>query len=141
MTEQDKEPNTNREVAEQRQPAPDEQNRGQFIRGGRLGVLDRHGVTHGVLTAPSFYGTDNRCMLDALGAAGRQARGVAMVTEDCADAELQAMHERGVRALRLDLFLRSNWPTADIIRYIEASVRRAVRGEARGTSRVLRWRM
>jgi len=44
MTEQDKEPNTDREVAEQRQRAPDEQNRGQFIRGGRLGVLLVHGL-------------------------------------------------------------------------------------------------
>jgi 2-pyrone-4,6-dicarboxylate lactonase len=77
-----------------------------------------------VIVQPSYYGTDNRCMLDALAVVGTRARGVAMVTEACPDAELQAMHERGVRALRLDLFLRSNWPTADIIRYIEASVRR-----------------
>jgi predicted TIM-barrel fold metal-dependent hydrolase len=34
------------------------------------------------------------------------------------------MHLRGVRALRLDLFLRSQWQTADIITYIEHSVRR-----------------
>ena len=45
MTEQDKEPNTDREVAEPRQPAPDEQNRPeQYIRGGRLGVLLVHGL-------------------------------------------------------------------------------------------------
>jgi predicted TIM-barrel fold metal-dependent hydrolase len=34
------------------------------------------------------------------------------------------MHAHGVRALRLDLFLRSSWPTAEIIAYIERSVRR-----------------
>ena len=34
------------------------------------------------------------------------------------------MHRCGIRALRLDLFLRSSWPTADIIAYIERSVRR-----------------
>jgi predicted TIM-barrel fold metal-dependent hydrolase len=63
-------------------------------------------------------------MLDALSAAGPRARGVAMVGEKCTEQELQAMHRRGVRALRLDLFLRSSWPTADIIAYIEHCVRR-----------------
>jgi predicted TIM-barrel fold metal-dependent hydrolase len=78
-----------------------------------------------IIVQPSYYGTDNSCMLDALSAAGARARGVAMIAEDCADEELSAMHLRGVRALRLDLFLRSSWPTADIIAYIEHSVRRA----------------
>src|SRR5579863_6568231 len=56
-----------------------------------------------VIVQPSYYGTDNRCMLDALSAAGTRARGVAMVAEGCTDEELKAMHVRGVRALRLDL--------------------------------------
>jgi predicted TIM-barrel fold metal-dependent hydrolase len=34
------------------------------------------------------------------------------------------MHLRGVRALRLDLFLRSSLPTSELIAYIERSVRR-----------------
>ncbi len=34
------------------------------------------------------------------------------------------MHVRGVRALRLDLFLRSSLPTSELIAYIERSVRR-----------------
>jgi 2-pyrone-4,6-dicarboxylate lactonase len=77
-----------------------------------------------VIVQPSYYGTDNSCMLDALSAAGPRARGVAMADENCTDEELNAMHARGVRALRLDLFLRSSWATADIIAYIEHSVRR-----------------
>jgi 2-pyrone-4,6-dicarboxylate lactonase len=77
-----------------------------------------------VIVQPSYYGTDNRCMLDALAAAGTRARGVAMVDDHCSDAHLIGMHELGVRALRLDLFLRSSWPTADIVRYIETWVRR-----------------
>jgi predicted TIM-barrel fold metal-dependent hydrolase len=76
------------------------------------------------IVQPSYYGTDNSCMLDALAAAGACARGVAMVGEDVSDEELNAMHQRGVRALRLDLFLRSAWTTADIISYIEHNVRR-----------------
>jgi len=57
-----------------------------------------------VIVQPSYYGTDNSCMLDALSAAGARARGVAMVGENCTDETLNAMHLRGVRALRLDLF-------------------------------------
>jgi predicted TIM-barrel fold metal-dependent hydrolase len=79
------------------------------------------------IVQPSYYGTDNSCLLDALAAAGPCARGVAMVGEEASDEELNAMHERGVRALRLDLFLRSSWATADIISYIEHNVRRTSR--------------
>jgi 2-pyrone-4,6-dicarboxylate lactonase len=77
-----------------------------------------------VIVQPSYYGTDNSCMLDALAAAGTRARGVAMVDDDCTDATLKRMDEFGVRALRLDLFLRSSWPTTDIVKYIETWVRR-----------------
>jgi 2-pyrone-4,6-dicarboxylate lactonase len=85
------------------------------------GVL---GLERFVIVQPSYYGTDNRCMLEALSVAGSCARGVAMVEENCTDEELNAMHRRGVRALRLDLFLRSSWATADISAYIERAVRR-----------------
>src|SRR5258708_29517406 len=77
-----------------------------------------------VIVQPSYYGTDNRCMLDALSAAGSRARGVAMVRENCTDEELTAMHARAVRALRLDLFLRSSWPPAEITAYTRPTVRR-----------------
>ena len=77
-----------------------------------------------VIVQPSYYGCDNTCMLDALAALGADARGVAMVDERVSDAELQGMHDRGVRALRLDLFLRSSLPTSELIAYIERSVRR-----------------
>ncbi len=77
-----------------------------------------------VIVQPSYYGTDNHCMLDALAAAGARARGVAMIEEDSSDEQLLDMHRCGIRALRLDLFLRSSWPIAEIIAYIERSVRR-----------------
>jgi len=79
------------------------------------------GLARFAIVQPSFYGTDNRCMLDALdrlgGGAGR-ARGVAMVDEDVGDAALADMHARGVRALRLDLFKRAQWPLAEMAAYI-----------------------
>jgi predicted TIM-barrel fold metal-dependent hydrolase len=81
------------------------------------------GLARYVIVQPSFYGTDNRCMLDALDIAGERARGVAMVADDIADTALRDMHLRGVRALRLDLFLRSALPTAELVQYIQRSVR------------------
>ncbi|KPU92925.1 amidohydrolase [Variovorax paradoxus] len=86
-----------------------------------LGVL---GLERFVIVQPSFYGTDNRCMLDALDLAGDAARGVAMVEDGTSAEELAAMHARGVRALRLDLFLRSGLPTAELQRFIARSVER-----------------
>ena len=82
------------------------------------------GLARFVIVQPSFYGTDNRCLLDALDRAGDMARGVAMVADDVSEEQLRQMHERGVRALRLDLFLRSSMPIADIAAYIRRSMRR-----------------
>jgi predicted TIM-barrel fold metal-dependent hydrolase len=89
-----------------------------------LHMAQRLSLQRFVIVQPSFYGTDNACLLDALAAAGTRARGVAMVNERIDDAELQAMHVRGVRALRLDLFMRASLPTSELIAYIERSVRR-----------------
>ena len=46
-----------------------------------LAVLDTHGISHGVLTAPSFYGTDNQL---AAGGAGRASRAIAGNRDRCA---------------------------------------------------------
>src|SRR5258708_30748350 len=44
-----------------------------------LSVLDANGISHGVLTAPSFYGTDNSLLLDALDRATERLRGTIIV--------------------------------------------------------------
>ena len=44
------------------------------------------GVTRGVLTQPSVYGTDNRCMLEYVAANPQRMR--AVVAVDCHDDEL-----------------------------------------------------
>jgi hypothetical protein len=46
---------------------------------------------------------------------GPRAGGVVRIEEDTTDAELDAFHEIGVRAIRLDLFARASWPTAELI--------------------------
>ncbi|WP_439548946.1 amidohydrolase family protein [Falsiroseomonas sp.] len=59
--------------------------------------------TRCVVVQPSTYGTDNACLLDALGQLGRIARGVAVVDGRVPDAELRAMDAAGVRGLRFNM--------------------------------------
>lgn len=89
-----------------------------------LAMCDFLGLARGVLVQPSFYGTDNSLLLDALGRAGSRCRGVARVEEDVTDQELDELHVRGVRALRLDLFARQHEPTDAIVEHIRAMARR-----------------
>src|SRR5581483_8454726 len=65
-------------------------------------MLRRLGLERVVLVQPSFYGTDNRCMLDAM-AQNEGARGVAVLAEDTPAAELDALHAQGVRGLRINI--------------------------------------
>jgi predicted TIM-barrel fold metal-dependent hydrolase len=60
------------------------------------------GLERVIIVQPSPYGADNRCLLDTLRDAGPQARGVAVIGADTTDAELDLMHEAGVRGVRLN---------------------------------------
>jgi hypothetical protein len=42
-------------------------------------VLDAHGFTHGLLVGAGPYGSDNRCMLEAIAASGGRFKGIAPV--------------------------------------------------------------
>ena len=75
-----------------------------------LNVLDAHGVSFGVLTAPSFYGTDNALLLDALDRAAGRLRGTVIVAPDIERETLAAMGKRGVVGVRLNWFRRSSLP-------------------------------
>jgi len=75
-----------------------------------LAVLDTHGISHGVLTAPSFYGTDNSLLLDALDRAGGRLRGTVIVDRGIDQAALTAMGERGAVGIRLNWVRRSTLP-------------------------------
>lgn len=72
-----------------------------------LDALRRHmavlGLRRAVIVQPSVYGTDNRCMLDALDRLDGAGRGVAVPADDVAPAELRRMHARGVRGVRINL--------------------------------------
>ena len=61
------------------------------------------GVGHLVLVQPSVYGSDNTLMRQALLASGGRHRGVAVVTAEVSEAELDALHAAGVRGIRFNL--------------------------------------
>jgi predicted TIM-barrel fold metal-dependent hydrolase len=75
-----------------------------------LALLDAHGISHGVLTAPSFYGTDNSLLLDALDRAGGRLRGTVIVAPDVDRSSLEAMAVRGAVGVRLNWFRRASLP-------------------------------
>jgi predicted TIM-barrel fold metal-dependent hydrolase len=67
-------------------------------------MLDGAGLGRAVLVQPSAYGTDNRCMLDAMAQHPERLRGVVVIDPDGAEAgELARMHALGVRGVRLNL--------------------------------------
>jgi predicted TIM-barrel fold metal-dependent hydrolase len=76
-------------------------------------VLDRHGISHGVLTAPSFFGTDNRLLLAALDAEPARLRGTVIVDPGIDAAALDDMGRRGVVGIRLNWVRRDTLPDAE----------------------------
>jgi predicted TIM-barrel fold metal-dependent hydrolase len=90
-----------------------------------LAVLDAHGISHGLLTAPSFYGTDNSLLLDALDRADGRLRGTVIVDPDIDRASLAAMGLRGAVGIRLNWIRRSSLPdvSAPDYRHLFANVR------------------
>jgi predicted TIM-barrel fold metal-dependent hydrolase len=81
-----------------------------------LALLDAHAVSHAVLVQPSFLGTDNRFLLDALRACPERLRGVVMVEPSIGEDELAALDRQGVCGVRLNLvglpipdFARAEW--------------------------------
>jgi predicted TIM-barrel fold metal-dependent hydrolase len=88
------------------------------------GLMPQLGIERFVLVQPSYYGTDNSCLLDTLVEVGDLARGVVMIEPDISDAELERFHRCGVRAVRLDLFKRAREPLTAIQRYITETAAR-----------------
>jgi 2-pyrone-4,6-dicarboxylate lactonase len=87
-------------------------------------LMPRLGIERFVIVQPSYYGTDNSCLLDTLAEVGALARGVVMIEPDITDAELERFHRGGVRAVRLDLFKRAREPLAAIRSYITQTAAR-----------------
>lgn len=60
-------------------------------------VMACYAVKHALLVGPnSGYGTDNRCLLDAIACAPHVFKGIAVVPNDCSLAQLQQLKAQGV---------------------------------------------
>jgi 2-pyrone-4,6-dicarboxylate lactonase len=69
-------------------------------------LRDFLGFDRNVIVQATCHGTDNRAMVAALGKAAGRARGIATVSVDVTDAELEALDEAGVRGLRFNFVKR-----------------------------------
>ena len=67
------------------------------------GLWERTGLTHGVVVQPSFFGSDNREMLDTIASDPQHLRGVAVLDPIVDNATLDRFSSLGVRAVRLNL--------------------------------------
>jgi D-galactarolactone isomerase len=63
-------------------------------------VQTQLGLERVVLVQATAYGFDNGCMLEALGKLADSARGVAIVSPEISDAQLEHLHAAGVRGVR-----------------------------------------
>ncbi|MES2958239.1 MAG: amidohydrolase family protein [Pseudomonadota bacterium] len=68
-----------------------------------LQLMDAYGIRHALLVGPnSGYGTDNRCLLDALARAPNRLKGIAFVGLDTPAEVLGQMKSQGVVGLALN---------------------------------------
>lgn len=72
--------------------------------GQYLAVAAVLGVERMVLVQPSFYGVDNRVLLETLDRLGPRGRGVVFLPEEPDPGLLEDYDRRGVRGVRLNLF-------------------------------------
>lgn len=71
-----------------------------------LAMLDRNGLSNGVLIQPSFLGTDNSYMVSALRQEPKRLRGIAVLAPEAEAATMRDLAEAGIVGLRLNLIGR-----------------------------------
>ena len=69
-------------------------------------LRDHLGFARNVIVQATCHGADNRALVDACRASDGRARGVATVRRDISDAELQSLHDAGVRGVRFNFVRR-----------------------------------
>lgn len=69
-------------------------------------LRDHLGFSRNVIVQASCHGTDNRATLNAIARSNGKARGVAVVDPAIGDAELEALHEGGIRGVRFNFLKR-----------------------------------
>src|SRR5690606_13628531 len=79
-----------------------------------LDLLDANGIAYGVLTAPSFLGTDNSYLLSGLAAAGGRLRGTVIVDPPIPRRSMEDLARQGVVGIRLNLFGKRDAEVPDL---------------------------
>jgi 2-pyrone-4,6-dicarboxylate lactonase len=69
-------------------------------------LRDRLGFSRNVIVQASCHGTDNAATMDAIARSDGKARGVAVVDPAISDAELDWLHEGGIRGVRFNFLKR-----------------------------------
>jgi 2-pyrone-4,6-dicarboxylate lactonase len=84
-------------------------------------LRDFLGVSRNVVVQATCHGNDNRALVDALRSANGRARGVASVSVDISDPELEVLHSAGVRGVRFNFVRRlvDSLPFKDLTRIAE----------------------
>src|SRR6266853_4182531 len=83
-------------------------------------VAEPLGVRRFVIVQPSFYGTDNSCLFEALDQLGDSGRGVAVVDAASTSSNiLESYVLRGIRGLRLNFY---STPVAGVNQKLERSL-------------------
>ena len=86
-------------------------------------LRDFLGFSRNVVVQATCHGKDNRALVDALTASGGLARGVATVGEEITEAELQELHDAGVRGVRFNFLKRlADFTPHDVLARIAAKV-------------------
>ena len=78
-----------------------------------LALLDDNGISHGVLTQPSFLGTDNGFLLECLRRAKGRLRGIAVLAPDTPMDELDRLAKAGIVGIRVNLVRGDPLPLGD----------------------------
>ncbi len=69
-----------------------------------LAMHRRLGIARGVIVQSSAYATDFRVLYDALEVAGRQYQACVVLDDAVSDAELQKLHDAGIRGVRFNFW-------------------------------------
>jgi 2-pyrone-4,6-dicarboxylate lactonase len=69
-------------------------------------LRDHLGFARNVIVQASCHGTDNRATLNGIAKSMGMARGVAVVEPDISDADLQELHNGGIRGVRFNFLKR-----------------------------------
>ena len=85
-------------------------------------LRDRLGFSRNVIVQASCHGTDNSATLNAIARSEGKARGVAVVDPAISDAELERLHEGGIRGVRFN-FLKRLVDDAPKDRFLEVAQR------------------